>query len=88
MMLPIETRSSDATTTEYKRYPDEWNTVTFDVDNNDSMVAAFKEVSTYLPAYSLTGWQWNFGDPASLQQNQSTQSLQQMSTEQLRSLLK
>jgi hypothetical protein len=45
MMLPIETRSSDATTTEYKRYPDEWNTVTFDVDNNDSMVAAFKEVS-------------------------------------------
>ena len=46
MMLPIETRSSDATTTEYKRYPDEWNTITFDVDNNDSMVAAFKEVSS------------------------------------------
>jgi hypothetical protein len=45
MMLPIETRSSDATTTEYKRYPDEWHTVTFDVNNNDSMVAAFKEVS-------------------------------------------
>jgi hypothetical protein len=46
MMLPIETRTSDATTTEYKRYPDEWHTVTFDVDNNDSMVAAFKEVSS------------------------------------------
>ena len=46
MMLPIETRSSDATTTEYKRYPDEWNTVTFDVDDNNSMVAAFKEVSS------------------------------------------
>ena len=46
MMLPIETRSSDATTTEYKRYPDEWHTVTFEVDNNDSMVAAFKEVSS------------------------------------------
>jgi hypothetical protein len=45
MMLPIETRSSDATTTEYKRYPDEWHTVTFDVNNNESMVAAFKEVS-------------------------------------------
>ena len=45
MMLPIETRASDATTTEYKRYPDEWNTVAFDVDNNDSMVSAFKEVS-------------------------------------------
>ena len=46
MMLPIETRASDATTTEYKRYPDEWHAVTFDVDNNDSMVAAFKEVSS------------------------------------------
>src|SRR5688500_4069995 len=46
MMLPIETRASDATTTEYKRYPDEWHTVTFEVDNNDSMVAAFKEVSS------------------------------------------
>ena len=45
-MLPIDTRSSDATTTEYKRYPDEWHTVAFDVDNNDSMIAAFKEVSS------------------------------------------
>ncbi len=45
-MLPIETRSSDATTTEYKRYPDEWHTVPFDVDNSNSMIAAFKEVSS------------------------------------------
>lgn len=45
-MLPIETRASDATTTEYKRYPDEWHVIAFDVDNNDSMVAAFKEVSS------------------------------------------
>ncbi|HQO16693.1 MAG TPA: dynamin family protein, partial [Methylotenera sp.] len=45
MMLPIETRLSDATTTEYKRYPDEWVVAKFDVDNNDSMVTAFKEVS-------------------------------------------
>ena len=45
-MLPIDTRSSDATTTEYKRYPDEWHTVAFDVDNNESMIAAFKEVSS------------------------------------------
>lgn len=46
MMLPIETRLSDATTSEYKRYPDEWKTVTFDVDSNESMVSAFKEVSS------------------------------------------
>ena len=45
-MLPIDTRSSDATTTEYKRYPDEWHTVPFNVDNSDSMIAAFKEVSS------------------------------------------
>ena len=45
-MLPIDTRSSDATTTEYKRYPDEWHTVAFNVDNNESMIAAFKEVSS------------------------------------------
>lgn len=45
MMLPIETRLSDATTTEYKRYPDEWIVAKFDVDNHDSMVTAFKEVS-------------------------------------------
>ncbi|NOS95643.1 MAG: GTPase [Methylotenera sp.] len=45
MMLPIETRLSDATTSEYKRYPDEWKTVTFDVESNESMVNAFKEVS-------------------------------------------
>ncbi len=45
MMLPIETRLTDATTSEYKRYPEEWKTVTFDVDSNESMVNAFKEVS-------------------------------------------
>jgi hypothetical protein len=45
-MLPIETRASDATTPEYKRHPDEWHVIAFDVDNNDSMVAAFKEVSS------------------------------------------
>lgn len=44
-LLPIDTRSSDATTTEYKRYPDEWKVFEFDIDDSDSMVEAFKEVS-------------------------------------------
>ncbi|HYG31477.1 MAG TPA: dynamin family protein [Methylophilaceae bacterium] len=44
-LLPIETRTSDATTTEYKRYPDEWQTFEFSIDSSDSMVNAFKEVS-------------------------------------------
>jgi len=44
-LLPIETRSSDATTTEYKRYPDEWTVFPFVIDDSDSMIKAFQEVS-------------------------------------------
>lgn len=44
-LLPIETRAMDATTTEYKRYPDEWKLVEFDMSSNNSMAEAFKEVS-------------------------------------------
>ncbi len=44
-LLPIETRTSDVTTTEYKRYPDEWKVFEFDVNSSDSMIDAFKEVS-------------------------------------------
>lgn len=44
-LLPIETRLSDATTTEYKRYTEEWKVFEFSIDSNDSMVEAFKEVS-------------------------------------------
>jgi hypothetical protein len=45
-LLPIETRMSDATTTEYKRYADEWTVYEFDIDSSDSMITAFKQVST------------------------------------------
>ncbi len=44
-LLPIETRASDVTTSEYKRYPEEWKIVKFQVDSPDSMINAFKEVS-------------------------------------------
>ena len=44
-LLPVETRATDATTTEYKRYADEWTVFEFDTDNSDSMITAFKEVS-------------------------------------------
>ncbi|OIQ80059.1 bacterial dynamin-like protein [mine drainage metagenome] len=43
-LLPIETRATDATTTEYKRYPDEWTMFEFDVESSDGMVEAFREV--------------------------------------------
>ncbi len=65
MMLPIETRSSDATTTEYKRYPDEWHTVSFDVDNNDSMIAAFKEVSSTKRVTAVEAEKFGLFDPNS-----------------------
>jgi len=44
-LLPIETRTSDATTSEYKRYPEEWKVFEFNLDSSDSMVEAFKQVS-------------------------------------------
>lgn len=44
-LLPVETRTSDATTTEYKRYPEEWTVLPFDVNDSDNMAEVFKEVS-------------------------------------------
>ncbi|MDP1596153.1 MAG: dynamin family protein [Methylotenera sp.] len=65
MMLPIETRLSDATTSEYKRYPDEWETVTFDVESNESMVNAFKEVSKTKPVSVQEAEKYGLFDPNS-----------------------
>jgi len=44
-LLPIDTRAFDASTTEYKRYPEEWTTIEFDINSNESMAAAFDQVS-------------------------------------------
>ncbi|MGZ8258387.1 MAG: dynamin family protein, partial [Methylotenera sp.] len=65
MLLPIETRLSDATTTEYKRYPEEWKVVTFDLDSNDSMVNAFKEVSNTKAVSVLDAEKYGLFDPNS-----------------------
>lgn len=65
MLLPIETRLSDATTTEYKRYPEEWKTVTFDIDSNESMVSAFKEVSNTKAVSVLEAEKYGLFDPNS-----------------------
>jgi len=65
MMLPIETRLSDASTSEYKRYPDEWKTVIFDVDSNDSMVRAFKEVSNTKSVSMQVAEKYGLFDPNS-----------------------
>jgi len=44
-LLPIETRGADTTTTEYKRYLDEWKIVPLDIESSDAMVDAFLQVS-------------------------------------------
>ena len=45
MLLPIETRGTDTSTTEYKRYTDEWVVSPLDVNSGDAMTAALMQVS-------------------------------------------
>lgn len=43
-LLPIETRGTNATISEYKSYPDEWNQVAMDAASPDSVAQAMQEV--------------------------------------------
>ncbi|MBL8507229.1 MAG: dynamin family protein, partial [Chitinimonas sp.] len=43
-LLPIETRAGDTTTSEYRRYPEEWHTVELDIESGEAMLAAFQQV--------------------------------------------
>ena len=43
-LLPIETRATNATTSEFKRFPDEWEVVPLDVGDARSLVEAFQQV--------------------------------------------
>ena len=44
-LLPIETRANDTTTTEYKRYLEEWKVVPLDIESSEGMADAFLQVS-------------------------------------------
>ena len=44
-LLPIETRATDTTTTEYKRYADEWRLFPLDTSSAEGMLGAFQQVS-------------------------------------------
>ncbi|MHB8847753.1 MAG: dynamin family protein [Burkholderiales bacterium] len=44
-LLPISTRGGNVTTTEYKRYPDEWTTFPLNVDSADEMLETLQRVS-------------------------------------------
>lgn len=63
MLLPIETRLSAISTLEYKRQPEAWKLVEFDVDSNESMVTAFKEVSSTKTVTLLEAEQYGLFDP-------------------------
>lgn len=43
-LLPIETRATNATVSEYKNYPEEWTVLPIDVNNPDSVTQAMQEV--------------------------------------------
>lgn len=44
-LLPIATRAGNVTTTEYKRYPDEWTNIALDIDSADAMLETLRRVS-------------------------------------------
>jgi predicted GTPase len=44
-LLPIETRATDTTTAEYKKYPEEWKVVSLDVNSSEGMAQSFQQVS-------------------------------------------
>ncbi|MDP3539162.1 MAG: dynamin family protein [Azonexus sp.] len=44
-LLPIQTRASNSSVTEYKRFPDEWSVVKLDIDSPETMQEALRHVS-------------------------------------------
>lgn len=44
-LLPIETRESETSIADYKRYPDEWKTIALDTDSPEAMQRALRSVS-------------------------------------------
>ncbi|TJZ70069.1 dynamin family protein [Chitiniphilus eburneus] len=43
-LLPIETRKQNVTTSEYRRYPEEWTTIPLELANAEALLAAFRQV--------------------------------------------
>jgi len=44
-LLPIQTRASNSSVSEYKRFPDEWSVVQLDIESPDGMQDALRHVS-------------------------------------------
>jgi hypothetical protein len=68
-LLPIETRAENVTTSEYRRYPEEWRTIELDINNSDAMLEAFRHVglTRRAPAEEATRYGlYNSDDPDQL----------------------
>ena len=44
-LLPIQTRESNASISEYKRFPEEWKSIPLDIDSSESMQQTLRSVS-------------------------------------------
>ncbi|HRH82151.1 MAG TPA: dynamin family protein [Thiobacillaceae bacterium] len=62
-LLPIETRSTNATVAEYKSYPEEWTIVDIDVTSPDSVTLAMQEVCRVKEVDSGEAQQYGLYDP-------------------------
>ena len=62
-LLPIETRASNASLSEFKRFPDEWNTVALDIESADSMQAALRSVSEVIRVSARLTGVWSYAAP-------------------------
>lgn len=63
MLLPIETRLYATSITDYKRHPEAWKLVEFDLESNESMLSAFTEVSNTKTVTLLEAEQYGLFDP-------------------------
>ena len=66
-LLPIETRESSASISEYKRFPTEWSVVPLDTESADAMQEALRSVSEVIHVAPEVAEQYGFsrGDKGS-----------------------
>ena len=64
-LLPIETRTSNSTVSEYKNYPEEWSIVSIDTSSPESVTHAMQEVCRVKSVPVTTAVSYGLYDPTS-----------------------
>ncbi len=62
-LLPIETRTTNATVSEYKTYPEEWTVLPIDVNDPDSVTQAMQEVCRVKAVSAEEAMRYGLYDP-------------------------